>query len=165
MYKKIYSKFFILLFFMSFLTQMANAVSDSSTESGDAQDQSAFPFDKPCLKFDKSNFQVGQPLLDVMVAGDFPQYCVLYSLSKYQVKQKRDDGYFLSGSKLDPQHADATTVFLKSNMAYQPHQLLAGHATGALKPDGQWAYFIGGERFAMVNGTDKEYYVFQEIDF
>ena len=132
----------IIIFFTLFSFQIAYADNDSS-----------FPFDKECLKFDKANFKVGGTLLHVMTTGDFPQYCVLYSLSKYQVKQKRDGGYFIIGSKLDQQYAEATTVFIKSKNVYQQNQ-----------PVGQWAYFVGIERFSMDNGAEKEFYTFQEND-
>ena len=134
---------FIIIFFTPFSLQTAHADNDSS-----------FPFDKECLKFDKANFKVGEALLDVMTTGDFPQYCVLYSLSKYQVKQKGDGGYFMVGSKLDQQHAEATTVFIKTKMTYQQNQILTA----------QQAYFTGLERFMMDNGAEKELYTFQEND-
>jgi len=118
--------------------------------NGEAQDQQSFPFDQQCLKYDKANFRVGGALLDIMKTGDFPQYCVLYSLSNYQVKQKRDDGFFIVGPK-----NDETTVFLKSKKQYQQNQAL---------PTGQNAFFVGQERFVMENGVEKEFYVFQEID-
>jgi hypothetical protein len=119
-----------------------------------ADNDPSFPFDKECLTYDKANFKTGGALLDVMTTGDFPQYCVLYSLSKYQVKQKRDEGYFIIGSKLDPPQADATVVFVKSKMAYQQNQAL----------ENKWVYFTGIERFTMDNGTEKEFYTFQEND-
>ena len=145
-------KIIIAILFTAFAIQIAYG-----------QDQE-FPFDKQCLKFDKSNFKVGQALLDVMTTGDFPQYCVLYSLSNYKIKQKRDDGYFIIGSKLDPARTEASFVFLKSSRVYPQNQILEGHGSHS-SPIGQWAYFLDEERFVMENGTEKEFYVFQEIDF
>jgi hypothetical protein len=130
-----------------------------------AQDDSSFPFDRACLKYDQANFKVEQTLMDVMTTGDFPQYCVLYSLSKYQVKQKRDEGYFVAGINLDQQHAEATTVFIKTKMSHPQNQVLAGSASGDAQPVGQWAYFVGTEVFTMDNGSEKEFYTFQEKDF
>jgi len=136
MFNKTYSIFFISLLIIFF------------TPIAFAQDQESFPFDNQCLKYDKANFKVGQALLDLMKTADFPQYCVLYSLSGYQIKEKRDEGYFIIGSKLDPQQAEITKVYLKASTS---------------KPIGRWAYFVGMERFIMANGEDKEFYTFQEI--
>ena len=47
-----------------------------------ADNDSSFPFDKPCLTYNKTIFKTGGALLDVMITADFPQYCTLYSLSK-----------------------------------------------------------------------------------
>ncbi len=138
MFKKIHSIFLIFIFSASFPFQAK------------AQDQE-FPFDQQCLKYDKANFKDGGALLDVMITADFPQYCVLYSLSNYQVKQKRDDGYFIIGSKSGLQNPEATTVFFKSKKDYR-----------ILKPVSQWAYFVGVEKFMMDNGQEKEFYMFQE---
>ena len=82
-----------------------------------------------------------------MITADFPQYCTLYSLSKYQVKQKRDEGYFIIASNA------ATIVFIKTKKVYDISQ-----------PVGQWAYFVGQERFMMNDGQEKEFYTFQERD-
>ncbi len=165
MFKKICSNFLIILFFTVFSVQIAYAINDASTDGGEAQDQQSFPFDKQCLNYDEANFKVGQPLLDVMTAGDFPQYCVLYSLSKYQVKQKMVDGYFITGPKTDLQHAEMTTVFLKSKVSHQQNQILVSSTSSVSKLNGQWAYFVGPEEFAQDKGNEKEVYVFQEIDF
>ena len=152
MSNKIFFSFLIISTFTAFLFYPAYA-------------QESFPFDNQCLKFDKANFKEGGALLDVMTTGDFPQYCVLYSLSSYQVNQKRDDGYFIVGSKLDPQHAQETLVFLKTKESYQQNQVLAGKDLAVSKPIGKWAYFVNTERFAMDDKAEKEFYVFQEIDF
>ena len=145
------------LLFTAFLIQIACA-------DGGLEEQS-FPFDKACFKYDKSTFKIGQSLLDVIVGQDFPQYCVLYSLSDYQVKQKGDGGYFIIGARSGLQHAGMSRVFLKTTAVYQLDQALAGKDAGDAKPVGQWAYFIGPEQLVMENGAEQEIYVFQEIDF
>jgi hypothetical protein len=127
-------RFKLILFVTLLSIQIAHADNDSS-----------FPFDNECLKFDKATFKEGGALLDVMKSGDFPQYCYIYSLAKYQVTQKRDDGYFIT--------AAATTVFLKTKKSYQENQ-----------PLNQSVYFTGQERFMMTNAQETELYTFQEID-
>jgi hypothetical protein len=163
MFKIIYSHFQIILFFAVFSFQIAYADNDSSKDSG--EESQSFPFDKPCLTYDKANFTVGPALLAVMKENDFPQYCVLYSLSDYQVKQKLEGGYLIMGSTLEPKRAEVTEVFLKSDKLYQQNQTFTGHGAGVSKPEGQWAYFKGPEEFFPKNGLEKEIYVFQEIDF
>ena len=157
MLSKMFSNLFMGFLFTAFSIQIACA-------DGGIEEQS-FPFDKACFKYDKSTFKVGQSLLDVISGEDFPQYCVLYSLSGYQVKQKGDGGYFIIGARPGLQHVGMTRVFLKTTTVYRPDQALAGKDAGDAKPVGQWAYFIGPEQLVMENGAEQEIYVFQEIDF
>ena len=128
-------------------------------------EEQLFPFDKPCLNYNEENFKVGEDLIKVMSKADFPQYCTLYSLSNYQVKEQWNHGYFIHGSKLNAQQTEATTVFLKSKVSYKANQALSGTLSATSKPNGQWAYFTGNERFALENGSEQELYTFQEIDF
>ncbi len=144
--KKIYSYFLIIIFFCLPL-QFVYAADDS------------FPFNKPCLVFNKEIFKVEGNLIEVMKEGDFPQYCVLYSLSNYQVEEKWDNGYFMAGPTGEAE------VFIRTTVTHKKDQILKGEAADIQKPVGQWAYFIGPDRFTMDNGQDKELYVFQEIDF
>ena len=185
----------IIILFTLFSLQIAYAFDGPSKEIEGTQDEQSFPFDKQCLTFDQSNFKVGQPLLDVMITADFPQYCTLYSLSKYQVKQKRDEGYFIiqkpkgtvplrnrgQSPSVSASEVESTIVYLKSKKAYQNNQLLSASGPAEAEGDsplekqgtvlfnkplkGQWAYFTGLERFVMIDGSEKEFYVFQEIDF
>ena len=165
MFKAVILNCFILVFFT--LSLMPKSYSDnvSTADNGEAQGQPSFPFDKPCLAFDKANFTVGPALLAVMTENDFPQYCVLYSLSDYQVEQKMKGGYFITGSKLEPRRTEAAEVFLKSDKLYEQNQVFAGNGSAVSKPAGQWAYFKGPAEFTQKNGAEKEMYVFQEIDF
>jgi len=165
MLKRFYYSFLIVIFFTAYSLQIACADENASTASSDVQGQQSFPFDKQCLEFYKANFKVDRALIDVVTGGDFPQYCVLYSLSNYKVKQRSDEGYFIIGSKSDPQNAQATVAFLKSKRVYQQNQVFVGSNVGDSKPVGQWAYFVGPEDFSQGNGSEKEIYVFQEIDF
>ena len=165
MFKKINSSILIIIICVTLLCKIVYAANTPATDNGPAPDQESFPFDKECLKYDKANFKVGQALLEVMTQNDFPQYCVLYSLSNYQIKEKWNEGYFIIGSKLKLSNVQATVVYLKSNREYHQNQALTGHDSNGLNPIGQWAYFTGIERFVMEDGKEKEAYVFQEIDF
>ena len=118
-----------------------------------ADNESSFPFDNECLKFNKTTFKAGGSLLDLLKTGDFPQYCFIYSLSKFQIKQKRDDGYFINSTNMDEQPAQTTTVFIKTKKLYHHNQTID-----------QSVYFTGQERFMMDKGQEKEFYTFQEID-
>jgi len=147
-------------FLLAFILLSVFLLKTSYADDNAAPNQDSFPFDQPCLKYDQANFKTGTALLEVMKQADFPQYCVLYSLSNYQVKEKNDEGYLITGSNSNP---ETTTVLLKSDKPYKPDQSFT--SSDNPKPSGQWAYFIRTEELAQGNGTTKEIYVFQEIDF
>lgn len=122
-----------------------------------AQDgtEQLFPFDKPCLVYNKETFKTGEALIDLMLQLDFPQYCTLYVLSDYQIKEKWENGYFIIGAKPGIQHAEVTQVFLKTDKVHRKDELLKSYA-----------FFTGNERFIMDSThQEQEFYTFQEISF
>ena len=149
MFRPWYKSFSLIFLFLIGLPFQMALGSSEPLSNGDQSQEQQFPFDKPCLTFNKADFKSGEALLEVMKTGDFPQYCVVYPLSGYKVKQVMDGGYLLTNG------ADDTVVFLKSDKKYPANQPLAAKE----------AYFVGPERFVVGNGVEQEFYVFQEIDF